>query len=272
MFTDTDYDRLSLSTALIKGDYLRAFQKVEENMKLLEEKQKELVDYAGKMGTEREAEKGGEGINEKIEETGKILVQTDQFIDDIKQFKYSNLKTKNENLYNLKRLEREYLNKREAFQRIMKKIKERGESMIESARNSIRKSSAFNGEFNNSQNYELQDINNINNTESQQIFSTSNLLKEIEDKEKQVNTILKITNQINDLSKKTAEIVAGTGEKLMNIEDNIGNMQANIENAVDHMKKAKEVNESNTGGYTNYCFYVVLGIVGFLLFLVLIMP
>ena len=48
-------------------------------------------------------------------------------------------------------------------------------------------------------------------------------------------------------------------------------MNANIANAVDHMKEAKKYNES-AGGYTNYCLYIIGAIVILLILIVLIMP
>ena len=42
-------------------------------------------------------------------------------------------------------------------------------------------------------------------------------------------------------------------------------------NAVDHMNQAKKYNDE-AGGYSNYCLYIIAGIVCLLILLVLIMP
>lgn len=73
------------------------------------------------------------------------------------------------------------------------------------------------------------------------------------------------------MSKFQAEKVLESGQKINTIEDNVNQMNSNIANAVEHMREAKKYNES-AGGYTNYCLYIIGGIVLLLILLVLIMP
>ena len=93
----------------------------------------------------------------------------------------------------------------------------------------------------------------------------------IHDKENQINIIIDVTQKLNELSKFEAETVLESGQKINTIEDNVNQMNTNIANAVEHMKEAKKYNES-AGGYTNYCLYIIGGVVFLLIFLVLIMP
>ena len=48
-------------------------------------------------------------------------------------------------------------------------------------------------------------------------------------------------------------------------------MTSNMNNAVEHMHQAKKYNDE-AGGYSNYCLYIIAGIVFLLILLVLIMP
>ena len=141
----------------------------------------------------------------------------------------------------------------------MNKIKNKGQEYINSARNSIRLSA--------------QGSNNVpqHQQQQQEMYNGRELLEGIEDKEKQINLIMKVTSQINEISKQTAELVTQDAEKINSIEDNVNVMHLNIENAVKHMKAAKDANTS-TSGYTNYLLYVVGGIVVLLILLTIIMP
>ena len=145
-----------------------------------------------------------------------------------------------------------------SFEDQVNKIKHKGQEYIDSTRNSVRLSTQLSN----------------NNTQQQQQVTLLNgreYLESIEDKEKQIDIIMKVTSQINEISKQTAELVVNDGEKINSIEDNVNVMQFNIENAVKHMKAAKDANTSSSG-YTNYLLYVVCGIVILLILLTIIMP
>ena len=144
-----------------------------------------------------------------------------------------------------------------SFEDQVNKIKHKGQEYIDSTRNSVRLSTQLS-----------------NNTQQQQQVTLLNgreFLESIEDKEKQIDIIMKVTSQINEISKQTAELVTQDAEKINSIEDNVNVMQFNIENAVKHMKAAKDANAS-TSVYTNYLLYGVGGIVILLILLTIIMP
>ena len=145
-----------------------------------------------------------------------------------------------------------------SFEDQVNKIKHKGQEYIDSTRNSVRLSTQLS-----------------NNTQQQQqqvtLLNGREFLESIEDKEKQIDIIMKVTSQINEISKQTAELVTQDAEKINSIEDNVNVMQFNIENAVKHMKAAKDANAS-TSVYTNYLLYGVGGIVILLILLTIIMP
>ena len=145
-----------------------------------------------------------------------------------------------------------------SFEDQVNKIKHKGQEYIDSTRNSVRLSTQLS-----------------NNTQQQQqqvtLLNGREFLESIEDKEKQIDIIMKVTSQINEISKQTAELVTHDAEKINSIEDNVNVMQFNIENAVKHMKAAKDANAS-TSVYTNYLLYGVGGIVILLILLTIIMP
>ena len=189
----------------------------------------------------------------KIESTGTLFKNVYNYINDIKGFKYINRNERNENVRKAKEYESKYYSTKKSFETLVNKIKNQSLQYIDSARNSMRMSQAS------------------AKKDEQLLIGVTNYAKEIEDKEKQIAIIAKVTNQINEISKQTADVVFETGEKINSIEDNVNNMNMNIENAVNHMKDAKKANDS-TSGYTNIILYTVTGIVVLLIILSLIMP
>lgn len=154
----------------------------------------------------------------------------------------------------LKELENKLIANKQIFEKLTIRIKDQGQKVIDSHRNSIRMSY------------------NSNNAEQKQSFIDEQIyLRDIEEKEKIINTIRDVTNQLNDLSKQTAESVLMTGQKIDTIEGNVTKMNTNIEKAVNSMKEAKEASDSGSG-YSSKFLYFILAIVCFLVILALIMP
>lgn len=141
-----------------------------------------------------------------------------------------------------------------SFEEQVNRIKHKGEEYITSARNSVR-------------------ISTQGGNEQQQMleYNGREYMESIEEKEKQINLIMKVTSQINEISKHTAELVSQDAEKINTIEDNVNMMQFNVENAVKHMKAAKEANSASTN-YSNYLLYGVGAIVILLILITMIMP
>ena len=140
-----------------------------------------------------------------------------------------------------------------------------GQEYINNARNSLRiieekeRESSINNEDDDGNEQQLKLLNGREYIEG------------IHDKENQINVLKDVTLKLNELSKFQAEKVLESGQKINTIEDNVNQMNSNIANAVEHMREAKKYNES-AGGYTNYCLYIIGGIVLLLILLVLIMP
>ena len=122
-----------------------------------------------------------------------------------------------------------------------------------------------------SNNNNLNNKNNNNMMEMKLINDRDNIIEDIQEKQKLINYCAESINQINEITKFQNEKILEAGEKIDSIEDNIMQMSSNIRNAVDHMNQAKKYNDE-AGGYSNYCLYIIAGIVCLLILLVLIMP
>ena len=263
MFQNMDYNRLSLNNALIKGDFVRASEKVEDELLILQNNINDLREYLLRIGSKKDNSEKTQKANELIENTGTILTDIYNYIKDIRDFKYITRDDKLKNIKKAKEYESRCNTLKVHFEELTNKIKQQGQQIIDSARNSLKIQDSLNNNNENIENKkdELQ-IKFINGRE---------YLEGIQDKEKQINTIVKVTNQINEISKQTAEIVTKSAEKVNTIEDNINNMDTNIKNAVSHMKEAKKFNES-AGGYSNKLLYAIGIIVVAIIFIAMIMP
>jgi len=264
MYTNVDYDRRSLNMALTKGDYIRAFEKVNENLKIIDSNISQLREYSLKIGSQKENSQTIEESNELIENTTNYIKDTMNYLSDITNFDYSSNIQKNENINKAKYLENSVQIKKNTLQKLINNIKNQGQEYINNARNSLRiieerESSAYNEENENEKEQQLKLLNGREYIEG------------IHDKENQINLIMNVTKELNDISKQQAEKVIESGQKIDTIEDNVNQMNSNIANAVEHMREAKKYNES-AGGYANYCLYIIGAIVLLLILLVLIMP
>lgn len=265
MYTNVDYDRRSLNNALSKGDYIRAFEKVNENIKIIDSNMAQIREYSLKIGSQQENNQATEESNELIESTTKYIIDSMNYLSDIKNFEYSSNIQKKENIEKANSLEVTVQKKKNILQKLIDNIKNQGQEYINNARNSLRiieekeRESSINNEDDDGNEQQLKLLNGREYIEG------------IHDKENQINVLKDVTLKLNELSKFQAEKVLESGQKINTIEDNVNQMNSNIANAVEHMREAKKYNES-AGGYTNYCLYIIGGIVLLLILLVLIMP
>lgn len=268
MYTGEDYGRLSLNKALTKGDYIGAFEKVNDYIKMIDIGLEQIAKYGKKINNKNEKENISEKTNELIKSTTQNIIDAINYINDIKNFDYSSNIQRNENINKASNLEKNILSQKNKLQKIIDEIKNSGEKYINNARNSLkiikeqeRESSLSNLNINNdSKNMEMKFIN-----------ERDNIVEDIQEKQKIINFCAESINQINEITKFQNEKVLEAGEKIDSIEDNILQMSSNISNAVEHMKQAKKYND-DAGGYSNYCLYIIGGIVFLLILLVLIMP
>ena len=264
MYTNFDYDRRSLNNALSKGDYIRAFGKVNENLKIIDNNISKLRENSLKIGSKKETSQTTEESNDLIKNTSDYIIETMNYLSDIINFDYSSNIQKNENINKAKYLENSVQIKKNTLQKIINNIKNQGQEYINNSLNSLRiieeRESSANNEENENENE--QQLKLLNGRE---------YIEGIHDKENQINLIMNVTKELNDISKNQAEKVIESGQKIDTIEDNVNQMNSNIANAVEHMKEAKKYNES-AGGYANYCLYIIGAVVLLLILLVLIMP
>ena len=228
----------------------------------------QIAKYGKKINNKNEKENISEKTNELIKSTTQNIIDAINYINDIKNFDYSSNIQRNENINKASNLEKNILSQKNKLQKIIDEIKNSGEKYINNARNSLkiiqeqeRESSLSNLNINNdSKNMEMKFIN-----------ERDNIVEDIQEKQKIIDFCAESINQINEITKFQNEKVLEAGEKIDSIEDNILQMSSNISNAVEHMKQAKKYND-DAGGYSNYCLYIIGGIVCLLILLVLIMP
>ena len=265
MYTNVDYDRRSLNNALSKGDYIRAFEKVNENIKIIDSNMAQIREYSLKIGSNQENSQATEESNELIESTTKYIIDSKNYLSDIKNFEYSSNIQKKENIEKANSLEVTVQKKKNILQKLIDNIKNQGQEYINNARNSLRMIEEKERESS------LNNEDDDGNEQQLKLLNGREYIEGIHDKENQINVLVDVTQKLNELSKFEAEKVLESGQKINTIEDNVNQMNSNIANAVEHMREAKKYNES-AGGYTNYCLYIIGGIVLLLILLVLIMP
>ena len=225
----------------------------------------QIREYSLKIGSKQENNQATEESNELIESTTKYIIDSMNYLSDIKNFEYSSNIQKKENIEKANSLEITVQKKKNILQKLVDNIKNQGQEYINNARNSLRiieekeRESSINNEDDDGNEQQLKLLNGREYIEG------------IHDKENQINVLKDVTLKLNELSKFQAEKVLESGQKINTIEDNVNQMNSNIANAVEHMREAKKYNES-AGGYTNYCLYIIGGIVLLLILLVLIMP
>ena len=265
MYTNVDYGRLSLNKDLVRGDYTTAFGKVNDYLKMIDTNISQISQYASKMGQKQTYT---EKTNDLIKSTTQFIIEALNYINDIKNFDYSSNIQRNENINKANNLERKVNSKKNELQKLMDEIKDKGEKYINNARNSLKIIEEQERESSLSNN---NNINNNKKMEMKLLNERDNITEDIQEKQKLINYCAQSIEQINEITKFQNEKVLEAGHKIDTIENNIEQMSSNIKNAVEHMNQAKKYNEE-AGGYSNYCLYIIGGIVFLLILLVLIMP
>ena len=268
MYTNEDYGRLSLNKALTKGDYIGAFEKVNDYLKMIDIGISQINQNVSKINSKQNST---DKINDLIKTTKQNIFDALNYINDIKSFNYTSNIQRNQNINRANNLQREVNIKKDKLQKLIDKIKNKGEEYINNARTSLKIIEEQERESSLSNNNNLNNKNNNNMMEMKLINDRDNIIEDIQEKQKLINYCAESINQINEITKFQNEKILEAGEKIDSIEDNIMQMSSNIRNAVDHMNQAKKYNDE-AGGYSNYCLYIIGGIVCLLILLVLIMP
>lgn len=199
MYTNVDYDRRSLNNALSKGDYIRAFEKVNENIKIIDSNMAQIREYSLKIGSKQENNQATEESNELIESTTKYIIDSMNYLSDIKNFEYSSNIQKKENIEKANSLEVTVQKKKNILQKLIDNIKNQGQEYINNARNSLRiieekeRESSINNEDDDGNEQQLKLLNGREYIEG------------IHDKENQINVLKDVTLKLNELSKFQAE-------------------------------------------------------------------
>ena len=127
MYTGEDYGRLSLNKALTKGDYIGAFEKVNDYIKMIDIGLTQISQYASKINSKNEKENISEKTNDLIKSTTQNIIDALNYINDIKNFNYSSNIQRNENINKANNLERNILSRKNKLQKIIDEIKNNGE-------------------------------------------------------------------------------------------------------------------------------------------------
>ena len=179
MYTNVDYDRRSLNNALSKGDYIRAFEKVNENIKMIDSNLSQLREYSLKIGSKQENSQTTEESNDLIETTTNFIVDTLNYLEDIKNFDYSSNIQKQENTNKAKDLENTVQIKKNILQKLINNIKNQGQEYINNARNTL-------GIIEEKERESLADNNDMNNNEQElKLLNGREYIEGIHDKENQ---------------------------------------------------------------------------------------
>ena len=86
MYTNQDYGRLSLNKALTKGDYIGAFEKVNDYLKMIDIGISQINQYVSKINLKQNST---EKINDLIKTTNQNIIDAFNYINDIKNFNYT---------------------------------------------------------------------------------------------------------------------------------------------------------------------------------------
>ena len=161
---------------MIKGDYLRALDKISDNLGLIKSNNKELRNFLTHIGSKRDSKAFNDQMNHTLQVNGDLFTETTQLINDFKSFAFPNSKDKMTNIRQLKMMESNNSQLKQEFDGITYKITRQNKSIIDSSRNS-RISLAVGKE---------------DNKQMQLIYGEDMLFEEkLKDKEKQINIISK---------------------------------------------------------------------------------
>ena len=135
MYTNEDYGRLSLNKALTKGDYIGAFEKVNDYLKMIDIGISQINQNVSKINSKQNST---DKINDLIKTTKQNIFDALNYINDIKSFNYTSNIQRNQNINRANNLQREVNIKKDKLQKLIDKIKNKGEEYINNARTSLK--------------------------------------------------------------------------------------------------------------------------------------
>lgn len=121
---------------LAKGDYLRALDKISDNLTNIRNNMKELRNYQITIGTKKDTKTLIDQSNQVLSNTGEIFKETIILIKDFKDYKFPNKNDQVANLRQLRLMESKCSDMKNEFDSITKKIQRQNMSVVESNRNS----------------------------------------------------------------------------------------------------------------------------------------
>ena len=131
------YDlRYSLNNNLIRGDYLKALDKISDNLTNIRNNIKELRNYLINIGSKRDNRALNEQVNQQLLSTGNLFKESIILIKDFKEFKFPNKNDQTANLRQLRLMESKCSDMKQEYESLTYKINRQNKSIIESIKNS----------------------------------------------------------------------------------------------------------------------------------------
>mmetsp|Transcript_6330 Transcript_6330/g.6582 ORF Transcript_6330/g.6582 Transcript_6330/m.6582 type:complete len:274 (+) Transcript_6330:1-822(+) len=248
--------RTSLNNNLIRGDYLRALDKISDNLTNIRNNLKELRNFLINIGSKKDNKQQNEGVNHLLLITGDLFKDSMMLIKDFKEFKFPNKNDQVANLRQLRLMESKCSDMKTEFDSLTFKITRQNKSIIESHRNS-----------------RLSFPSTMEKQEKLDIVLGNDLLLEekLIEKEKQNDTIEKINKQLFTLSTEQNKMIFEQGNMVGAIENNVGETENNIQNAIEEITIAKDNTEGSDKLINCICIGVVILVI-LLFVMMLILP
>lgn len=162
---------------LIRGDFLRALDKISDNLNSIRTNIKELRNFQINIGSKRDNKALNEQANNLLSITGDLFKDSIVLIKDFKDFKFPNKNDQVSNLRQLRLMESKCSDMKTEFDTLTYKITRQNKSILESHRNSR---------------VSFPSTMNYNENKTQMLMGNELLAEErLADKEKQNNTIEK---------------------------------------------------------------------------------
>jgi hypothetical protein len=255
-------NRKSMQTHLARGDYDRAENKIENLIQDIILNIASIRDYSESLVKENISYG-----NEVIEKTKEYFESSIILLKDFKEHKFLKYSTRLSFLKKIANLENQITTAKRKFNEIVKKIKQKNSDLIVEERKSILNSRRGTDA---SKDDKLFEERLLELTKEELItFDLENTM--IQEREDQIELILKVMNEINNLSKDCLNIAIQSGQKVDKISENIFTVEINTNKALEEIKEAESINSSQREGfYSVNKIIVILGIFVSFLFLVVL--
>ncbi len=138
--SDFEATRTSMKNNLVKGDYLKALDKISDNLSAIKSNNKELRTLLSHIGSKRDSKPMNEKVTYILQLNGDLFLETNELITEFKDFSFPNNKDRIGNIRQLKMMESTQNQLKQEFDTINYKISRQNKSIIDSISNNVRPS------------------------------------------------------------------------------------------------------------------------------------